>query len=146
LHVIGGGQPEIVESLVQLAADLSISEHVTFHGRVSQDAWSNWLVGVDAGVQLRTSALLSLSGALAECMSAGLPCVATAALVREMGAPSYVFPVAERAGPFLIAEALEQLLNEARGRYFSLDRERYLRSRSAAGYASAVVTALDLHV
>lgn len=146
LHFVGFGVPALQSALQALADDIGVPDALTFHGPVGTRAWDHFLAGADLAVQLRTSALLSLSGALADCVGAGLPTLTTAPLAAEMGVPRSVARVPSWAGPFLIAEALEQLYQDSRDPSFASsgsDRLEYLASRSAPAYAQGLLAALE---
>ncbi len=64
------------------------------------------LLAADVAVQLRMSSILTLSGALLDCIAFGVPTVVTQSMVDEIGAPGYVTAIPDRISPLLIAEAV----------------------------------------
>ena len=145
LHIIGEAPPGERRALEEIARDLGISAEVVWHGRVPRRVLELLLMGVDIGVQLRTSDLLTLSGGLADCLAYGVPTVTTTDLAEEADAPSYVATVATTTSSLLLAEAIDGL-RQRRADFAVLDAERrdYLDRRSVARYARAVLDALEL--
>ena len=129
--------------LWNLADELDVAQHVTMHGRATKSSLHHFLLGVDGALQLRTSKLLSLSGALADCIAFGVPTVASADLASEMDAPSYVVPVASASRALPIAEAVAGLRHLRRDAC-EPERQAYLARRSADGYARALLEGLGL--
>ncbi len=141
LHFVGAPLMP-TEPLVALADDLGLSAHIrlldTF---VNEGEYRDHLIGADIGVQLRVGTAGAVSGALADCVAAGLPTVASATLADALDAPSYIRAVPDVASPLLVAEAAAALLSESRN---AEERRAYLRSHGFDVYAARLCTALGL--
>jgi glycosyltransferase involved in cell wall biosynthesis len=134
--------------LRQLCHELEVADHVHFVSKyVTEAEFRDYLLAADVAVQLRTHLLGGLSGALLDCIAVGLPTVANRDLAEAMEAPSYVFPVADRPSPVLIAEALATAI-ESRASLRSRDDERraYYEAHSFDAYARRLCEALELDV
>jgi FkbM family methyltransferase len=146
LHVIGEYARAEQRALLAMVDDLGISGRVRFHGRVERDVLEQYLFAADVAIQLRTSSLLSLSGALADCVAYGVPTVASGDMAEEMDAPPYVVSTPASTSSLLVAESVMQLVNERRARAAEIEAERrdYLRRRSPDAYALRLLAALGL--
>ena len=146
LHIVGGTPPEEGTSLASLAAELGIAPYVTLHGRVDAATMRDFLLAVDVAVQIRMSTVLSLSGALADCMAFGVPTVTTQDLADEMGAPPYVVTTGTATSSLLIAEAIDGLCERRRRNAPTIEAERreYLAPRTVDAYARGLLNALGL--
>jgi len=146
LHIVG--QAPLVErhALRRLARSLGIDDGIVLHGHAPRATLEDFLLGVDVAVQLRSSARLSLSGTLADCIAFGVPTVTTEIIAEELDAPPYVVTSPAITSSLLIAEAILSLRDHRRTDTAAIDRERrdYLSRRSADGYAQALLTALGL--
>jgi FkbM family methyltransferase len=146
LHIVGeihSGERTILETL---AAELGIASDVTLHGHVPSHALRHFLLAVDMAVQIRTSAVLSLSGALADCIAFGVPTVTTEDVADEMGAPRYVVTTGCATSSLLIAEALDGLCERRRldGATIEAERRAYLADRTVDAYARGLLAGLGL--
>ena len=104
------------------------------------------LLAADVAVQLRMSSILTLSGALLDCIAFGIPTVVTQSMIDEIGAPGYVTAIPDRISPLLIAEAV---VSSARLRDTDLEkiesqRRGYLAENLASQYAGKLLAALHL--
>jgi glycosyltransferase involved in cell wall biosynthesis len=146
LHVVG--QAPLVErhAIWRLARSLGVGDDVVLYGHVSQETLEDFLVGADIAVQLRSSARLSLSGTLADCIAFGIPTVTTETIAQELDAPSYVATTPAVTSSLLVAEAILSLHGRRQAEEESLDDERrdYLARRSVDSYARALLDALGL--
>ncbi len=98
--------------LERLCAELGVREHVWFaDGFVDETTYRDHLLAADVGVQLRQTGAGSVSGALADCVGAGLRSVASTALADAIEAPGYVRRVPDNPSPVLLAEAVATLLD-----------------------------------
>ena len=146
LHIVGDTPAAERRSLQNLVGELGVAAHVTLHGHVTAQALNDFLLAVDVAVQLRTSALLSLSGALADCIAFGIPTVTTRDIAEEMEAPPYVVTTGSATSSLLIAEALEELANRRQQFASMIEAERrdYLARRSVDAYATQLLAGLGL--
>lgn len=146
LHIVGDVSREERRALEDLSNELAVRRHLTLHGHVANAALEDFLIAVDVAIQLRMSAVLSLSGALADCIAFGVPTVTTQALFEELDAPSYVVAAEPALSSLLIAEAVDGLSSRRRDYLSAIENERreYLARRSVDGYARALLDALGL--
>lgn len=146
LHIVGDTPKAERGSLESLAAELGLASHVTLHGHVTAEALKDFLLAVDAAVQLRMSVLLSLSGALADCIAFGVPTMTTRDIADEMEAPPYVVTTGSATSSLLIAEALDGLCEYRREHAPMIEAKRldYLASRNVDAYARGLLAGLGL--
>ena len=109
LHVVGESSEGEQLELQNLARELGVEQYLTMHGYVARDRLEEYLLAADVAVQLRTSALHSLSGALVDCIAFGVPTVTTQNLAEELEAPSYIATIAPTTSSLLVAEAIDTL-------------------------------------
>jgi len=142
LHFVGEhAEPH---NLDHTAADLGLSGHVRFLDRfVGEDLYRDYLIGADLGIQLRLTGFGSLSGALLDCIAAGLPSVANVSLAEGSDAPSYVRRVPDALSPLLVAEALADLLDEGRAG-IEPARQAFAEAHCFRVYAARLCEALGL--
>ncbi len=95
-------------------------------------------------IQLRTLGPGSVSGALADCIAAGLPAVASAALADALDAPSYIRAVPDAPSPVLVAEAALALLGEAPRSGTEPERRAFVAGHGFDTYAVRLLEALGL--
>ena len=145
LHLVGAVPPPELRALEELATDLDVKGAITFHGRVPRTDFEQFLLAADVAVQIRTSATLSLSGGLADCLAFGVPTVATESLAQELDAPSFVARVPSMSSSLLVAEAIASLLERQRDdAAVEAERRAYLDERSVDAYARGLLGALGL--
>jgi FkbM family methyltransferase len=145
LHVVGGVDAAVQAHLEQLVAQVGTLGQVRWHGHVSAEDYRQFLLGTDLGVQLRTAALLTLSGAAADLASFGVPSVATRAMADDMGLPAFVRRVPDDFSPLLVAEALEAALSDpVEAESLEAQRQDYLRAHSVQSYGTQLLRELEL--
>lgn len=145
LHVVGAAPQGELKSLEQLASDLGVRRTITFHGRLPRAEFEQFLLAADVAVQLRTSATLSLSGGLADCLAFGVPTVTTHDLADELDAPPYVGRVSSVTSSLLVAEAIAALRDRRRDDpAIEAERRAYLNRRSLDSYAHGLLESLGL--
>jgi glycosyltransferase involved in cell wall biosynthesis len=111
LHFVGTDTDP--HNLREMADALGLGDKVKFLSEfVRDDIYRDYLVAADLGIQLRLTYLGSLSGALLDCIAAGLPTVTNASLGEAMDAPEFVRRIPDNISPLLVAEALAELLDE----------------------------------
>ncbi len=142
LHFVGEhAEPHALD---RTAAELGLSSHVRFLDHfVGEDLYRDYLIGADLGIQLRLTGFGSMSGALLDCIAAGLPTVANVSLAEGADAPSYVRRVPDALSPLLVAEALADLLDEGRAR-IDPARQAFAEAHSFRVYAERLCEALGL--
>jgi glycosyltransferase involved in cell wall biosynthesis len=143
LRFVGGAGA--AKSLVdRLSAMYGIAQYVHCgSGFVDEATYRDFLIASDAGVQLRAYGFGQFSAALADCISAGLPCVANEDLAQSCDAPAYVATVADSFSPLQVAEQLA-LIWEARTSPTAHDdaRSAYLETHNFEHYAKRLVEVL----
>jgi glycosyltransferase involved in cell wall biosynthesis len=140
-HLYLVGVPsEYAKPLRDLARDLGIESFVHFmSGSVSREAYRDYLIASHAAVQIRADGAVTLSHALMDAISAGLPTVANASLAASLEAPSYVRRVPDGADPAAVAGNLAQLLAANLNRLETAsERKGYQAERSLANYAEGL--------
>lgn len=144
LHFVGAALMDFTP-LRRLADELGLLPHVDFGGAyVSDSHYRDSLLAADVAVQLRTLGPGSVSGALADCIAAGLPAVASAALAESLDAPSYVRTVPDAPSPVLVAEAALDLREDAPRSATGPERRAYVASHGFDTYAVRLLEALGL--
>lgn len=146
LHIVGDAPPNERQALERIAAELEVIPNVTFHGHVPRTVLEQFLLAVDVAVQIRTNAILSLSGSLSDCLVFGVPTVTTSDLAIELDAPSYVATTTPATSSLLLAEAVESLGQRRRQDAGAIEAERrdYLSRRSVGVYARALLEVLGM--
>jgi glycosyltransferase involved in cell wall biosynthesis len=109
LYFIGKGGG-LKRQLTQVARDFGVVDSVhVFDDFVSEEQYRNFMIASDAAVQLRTYDFGQPSASLADCISAGIPVVATCSLAETCDAPSYVARIPDHISSLLIAERLAEI-------------------------------------
>jgi glycosyltransferase involved in cell wall biosynthesis len=137
--------PDGGAALIALATSLGISNAVRFaDGFIAEAAYQDYLIGCDLALQLRTSGFGSVSGAVLDCVAAGLPVVTTAGLAEAVEVPAGLTrAVSDHLSPVLIAEAAAELLTATRDEEA---RRAFCEARSMTAYAALLCDALGLSV
>jgi glycosyltransferase involved in cell wall biosynthesis len=142
-QVLGDGPA----SLMALAARIGLGDHVIFTAEYVDDTtYSDFLLAADIAIQLRTHGFGGLSGALLDCIAAGLPTIANEDLALAMEAPAYVRRVPDQLSPVLIAEAVADLIDGGgcqRSRWEG-QRRSYIDAHSFRRYAEQLVASIGL--
>jgi glycosyltransferase involved in cell wall biosynthesis len=125
------------------AAELGVADYVKFLDQfIDEASYRDYLLAADAALQLRASGSGNISGALQDCISAGLPAVANADLAAALNAPFYVTRIGDRLDPDEIAVALAALLAERPNTDFA--RADYTTARGMPAYADGLCKLLEL--
>jgi glycosyltransferase involved in cell wall biosynthesis len=144
LHFVGNAN--VYEKEVnRIAALHGIAQHVHAVTDFVDDAtYRDFLVASDAAIQLRTYGFGQFSAALTDCISAGLPCVASSELAKSCDAPIYVSTVPNRFSPLQVAEQLA-LIWEARPGHAHADaRSAYLETHNFEYYGKRLIEILGI--
>jgi len=128
------------------AALYGIAEHVHAGTDFVDDAkYRDFLIASDAALQLRTYGFGQLSAALTDCISAGLPGVASSELAKSCDAPVYVSTVPDRFSPLQVAEQLALIWEAHTGRANYADvRTTYLQRHNFGYYAKRLTEILGM--
>ena len=107
-------------------------------------AFRDYLVASDAAIQLRAYGFGQPSGALADCVSAGLPTVATDTLAEACDAPGFVRTVPSLSSPLLVAEQLAAIWESRTERAASLEaRQAYHATHNYRHYVKRLREILE---
>jgi glycosyltransferase involved in cell wall biosynthesis len=119
--------------------------NVTFlHRFIDEPAYRDFLRAADCALQLRTGGTGNISGALQDCIAAGLPSVANLDLAEALDAPGYVKRVSDCLDPAEIASALIEILDGKSDT--ELQRLEYTAAHGMDGYARGLCEVLGLQV
>ena len=141
LHLAGSAPAPIAERLGEQAEAAGLPLEIT--GFLDESGFRERLLAAHAGVQLRVSPVLGVSGPLSDLSAWGTPAVASAGLVADVGAPAYVRALPDEASPVMIAEDLETLLAEPMSdQERESARQAYLAEHSPARYAELLLEVL----
>ncbi len=142
LHFVGESDATAREAITSLAAAVGIVERVHFSNAwISEEDYRRFIVAADAAIQLRTHFFGGISGALTDCVAAGLPTVANEDLAAAVEAPDYVARVPDRPKVRQVAEALALCIDRGRDRRAHEEsRVRYTREHSFDAYARRLLT------
>ena len=141
--VFVGAPNDSLALFMTLSLSLGIADAVDFGaGFVAEADYRNYLLAADVALQLRENGEGNISGALQDCIAAGLPSVANADLADNIAAPAYVGRVADRLDPGEIATALEMALHAERD--FEVARAAYCAAHSMDAYARRLLETLGL--
>ena len=145
LHFVGSAGSE-APVLQATAERLGVADHVKFVDKwISDDVYRDYMIAADFAIQLRTHGFGGLSGALLDCISAGLPTVANDDLATAMNGPDYVFRVPDSLDSVLIAQRLEEAFRN--GRHLTRccpERDNYVLEHSFDRYAVQMMQVLGL--
>jgi glycosyltransferase involved in cell wall biosynthesis len=135
--------PEAV--LTEAASRFGVLDSVHSCNFAPAERYRAFMIASDAAVQLRTYGLGQPSAALADCVSSGIPTVATCSLADSIEAPSYVLKIPDDNSPPLLAQNLAAIWASHVGRA-ALEEERALfcKQHSFEYYAERLVEALGL--
>jgi glycosyltransferase involved in cell wall biosynthesis len=145
LYWIGQNHQDI-SAFEALARTLGIADRVVFANRFFRDTeYRDYLLAADFGLQLRLGSRGNISGALSDCIAAGLPTVASADLADNVEAPSFIRRVPDPPAAADIAAAFHALMGSGpqRGRWVD-ERFAYCERHSMQNYAKGLCEILGL--
>ena len=136
LWLIGGGAPPLLERLHGMIERLQLQDWVVIKDHVGAVEYSEFLQAVDIGLQLRKIPFGQVSGALVDCIVAGLPSVANESLARAIQSPDFVWGVPDVLSPVLIGEKILEIWESGLtdGRHLEA-RALWLEAHSVEKYA-----------
>lgn len=113
---------------------------------MSSDDYRNYILAADFAIQLRKYRLGVLSGAMCDCISAGLPVVSNKDLVESMEAKDVAYTVPDDLNPVLIAEKIFEgyQLGHHQCR-LTKGRKEYTEAHSFDLYAKKLINLLKLN-
>jgi glycosyltransferase involved in cell wall biosynthesis len=147
LVFVGMASPPLAQhlSIARLQATLPEEAILLADQPVPEETYRDWLAAADVGVQLRTYQFGGLSGALLDCMAAGLPTVATAHLAEAILAPAFVRAVPDAISAVLLAETVADIVDSGSHLLRPLDERRaLLAKRNFDVYATGLLAALGI--
>jgi glycosyltransferase involved in cell wall biosynthesis len=128
-----------------LAKHLGIADAVRFSSAfVSESEYRLHLLAVDGALQLRRTGAGQISGAVQDCIAAGLPAVASRDLAENLQAPGYIRRVSDQLNPREIAQALAEMLDSAARHDREHERADYCATHSMARYATSLLEILEI--
>jgi len=144
LHFVGECSDQTRQALEQRAREAGIGGHLAFTaGWLDEAGYRRFVVAADAGVQLRSHFFGGLSGALMDCVAAGLPTVANDDLAAAIEAPPYVERVPDRPSSAAVAEGLLACLTRGADRSrHEVAREAFTAAHGFDAYARALLDAV----
>jgi glycosyltransferase involved in cell wall biosynthesis len=145
LYFVGPTESHKAE-IDRIAAIYGISNHVhAGSGLANSAACRNFLIASDAAVQVRLYGFGRTSTPLADCISAGLPCVANSEMAQACDGPSYVSTVPDRFSPLQIAEQLVSVWEQRRERAsHAEERIAYVESHNFDYYVKRLTAILGI--
>lgn len=142
LVVVGAGTELEVTTLEEMANDAGVGDRFTITGRVDEAGYRHWLAEADAAVQVRNTALLSLSGAILDAIAFGVPLVVTQSAAEELPDAPNVVAVPNHFSSMQLASAVSSALQLSRTGDAEQRRTDFLANRSPDVYASLIADAL----
>ena len=145
LHFVGDPQ-NLAGEVRRIANMYDIGAHVhTMDGFVTTSRYRDYMLASDAAIQLRSYSLGQLSGALSDCVSAGLPGVATGELAESCDAPAYVLRVPIVCSPLHVAEGLATIWDNRSDRSSTREIQKtYLATHNYDSYVRRLCEILEL--
>jgi glycosyltransferase involved in cell wall biosynthesis len=144
-HLHWVGDPDIhADAFTAHAAKLGLATHASLTPKfLPESTYRDFLIAADFGLQLRNAGLGSISGALQDCIAAGLPTAANQDLTDMLNAPtSYIKPVNNRLNPSQIAATLADLIDNPPATEPA--RTTYATAHSMTRYAESLLTMTGL--
>lgn len=144
LYFVGECRAVVREQLTSLAASEGVAGRVHFSDKwISEEDYRRFIIAADAGIQLRSHFYGGISGALTDCVAAGLPTVANEDLAAAIQAPGYVQRVSDRPDIREVADALATCLGRGRDRRaHEQERLAFAVEHSFDTYARRLLTRL----
>jgi hypothetical protein len=145
LHFVGSTLG-LSEEIRRVGEMYGVEKHIhATSGFVENQRYRDFMLASDAAIQLRAYDFGQPSAALADCISAALPCVASRELANSCDAPEYVLTVPDRSSPLLVAEHLAAIWEGSRGRSANLEAWRsYMASHNFDHYVKRLREILEL--
>jgi glycosyltransferase involved in cell wall biosynthesis len=142
-HLYWVGQAgQDITAFRDLAATLGISHRVHFTDKFfAEPEYRDYLRAADYGLQLRLGARGNISGALSDCIAAGLPTIASADLADNVNAPAFIHRIPDPPDAAAIATAFKTLPQSPPT---TETRDAYANRHSMQTYATALCDLLQL--
>lgn len=144
LHFVGASG-HLAPSLGHWIREMRLQDAVRQAGDwTSEETYRDYLLAADAAIQLRTSYFGGLSGAVLDCIVAGLPLVANEDLAAATEAPNRELRVPDELSPLLLAEALLRVWQAGPAERDTSARREYLRAHAFDRYVDELLRGLGL--
>lgn len=130
----------------ELRARVTDESAISFSsGWVSEQEYLAHLQAADFAIQLRTHRFGGLSGAVNDCIAAGLPTIVNDGLAQAFDAPSYLLRVSDTLCPLEVSRVLDEAICRKQSReHHEQERLAYLESHSFDRYADQLLDALGV--
>lgn len=148
LVLCGLANPDMLRDLTPIIDKLDLGEFVRiFDTPIDDQAYDDWLIAADIGVQLRTYFMGGLSGALNDCIAAALPTISNAHLAEAMQSPGFVKRIPDGLSSLLIAEAALEILGERNFGVRPLEEAKaFAEAHSPVRYCQALMDHLGVDI
>ncbi|MFM7151503.1 MAG: glycosyltransferase, partial [Gemmataceae bacterium] len=145
LHFVGS-PADMKPELSEIADKLGVGDHIRLmEDWTTEQQYQDYLLAADFAIQLRAHGFGGLSGAVMDCITAGLPTVVNEDLAEAMDGPDYVYRVPDHFSPLLIAEQILLASKAERHRVrLGPTRDAYLREHSFDRYARLMMKVLGV--
>lgn len=146
LYFVGSCDQNQRNRLTAQAAQVAAEDAVHFSGDwADEDAYQSFLAAADIGIQLRGHFFGGLSGALLDCIAAGLPTVANRDLAEAVETPDFVARVSDHPSGGEVAAAIKHLRTIQRNDpCHTAARDHYMAEHSFEQYADGLLNLLKL--
>jgi glycosyltransferase involved in cell wall biosynthesis len=148
LYFVGAVIDVKVRELDMLCREIGVEPYIKFVDQyVSEESYRDYLLAADFSIQLRVHGFGGISGALQDCIAAGIPTVANENLCEAIDAPGYVTRVPDDLSSASIADAIAGMVAENKHIYRQDDeREQYSRERNFQIYTRRLLQAQGIEV
>jgi glycosyltransferase involved in cell wall biosynthesis len=143
LYFVGNAADELAE-IRHVSTIYGVAEHVHCVAEFEDPAVrGDFFIASDAAIQLRKYDFGKPSTILSNCISAGLPCVATDDMVISCDAPSYASCVPDHCSPLHVAEQLALIWESKSDRtIYEKERTAYISTHNFEIYSSRLMEIL----
>lgn len=130
--------------MLELSKELNIANKVNvLESWISPEKYETFLIASDFAIQLRTFGFGGLSGAVLDCISAGIPTVVNNDLAESTNSPDYILRINDHISALLIAENIYNGFNKRMHlTRNNITRNDYCRSHNFKNYASSLIKIL----
>lgn len=142
MHFVGVGEDKWERIVYDVAQDDLVSVNIT--GFVNEKMYLMYITATDLGVQLRDSANLGPSGALADLSLVGTPGMGSNGIAVDTECPGFIDRLPQTISIESLANAIEyRLLHPYDQSFIDAERARYARKMSPARYTKLLLRVLS---
>lgn len=143
LYFVGAPGP-LKNSLLELSIELNIANKVNIlESWISPEKYETFLIASDFAIQLRTFGFGGLSGAVLDCISAGIPTVVNNDLAESTNSPDYILRINDHISALLIAESIYNGFNKRMHlTRNNITRNDYCNRHNFKNYATSLIKLL----